>query len=191
MDRATCSQALLTLLREYQRADNTGRTPILRRIAETIVDLRATVERPDGSPDWKGRTHTYRSVVRDAYAESGMPQEVVATVQAAVRYHVGALLRERLDEETLQAYGLHRETPREKSKARRESRNLVVHMAAAEVDRLETLGVLWGAVRLVSSLDAMVLADGDTAVAVTLLDQLQDHVDEVRAALHSASPVPS
>lgn len=126
VDLSTLRANARNLLKRYLRADETERTPILRAIAECFVDAREHFERPDGSPDWKGRTHAYRMWVRDTVTDAGVPKEEHATVQSAVRYHVGNVLRERLDEETREEYGLIQRSPRERSADRRESRTAIL-----------------------------------------------------------------
>lgn len=115
------------LLKSYLRASEDERTPIYRSLAEHLVDARAHFTRSDGSPDWKGRSYPYRTWLRDVFVEAGIPKDVNATVQAAIRYHVGAVLRERLDEETLADYGLSPKTPKEQSADRRANRSALLN----------------------------------------------------------------
>lgn len=117
---------LVRLLKRYAKATEEQKTALLRAIAESLVELRALFERPDGSPDWKGRTYAYRAFIRDVYDEAGIARGDQPTVQAAVRYHVGAVLRERLDEETLAEYELIAKSPRERSQDRRGAKSAIL-----------------------------------------------------------------
>lgn len=124
-------RTLVRLLKRYLGASEEERTQILRLIAETLVDAREHFGRPDGSPDWNGRTYPYRTWVRDAFEEAGVSREDVPTVQAAIRYHIGSVLRSRLDEDTLDAYGLIKRSPKERSADRRAERTAVVQALQA------------------------------------------------------------
>lgn len=90
-------------------------TSDLRVIAAAFVDARAYFYTRDGDPDWRGRTAAYRRWVREVMGTANVPAAEVATLQAAVRYHTGNLLRERLDPDELADLGLRAEGPRERS----------------------------------------------------------------------------
>ena len=118
-----CRGNAVSLLKRYRRASTKEeRTPLLRDLAETLVDARHHFERADGSPDWKGRSYAYRVFVREVYEEARISRDEQATVQAAVRYHVSNVLRERLDADTLAEYDLQPEGSRERSQERRETK---------------------------------------------------------------------
>lgn len=125
----------MQLLKRYRKASEEQRTRLLRELAGALVDAREHFQRPDGSPDWKGRSYPYRVFVREAYTDAGIPKDEQPTVQAAVRYHVGAVLRERLDDDTLADYDLIPRSPRERSQDRRESRSaLLSALTARDLD---------------------------------------------------------
>lgn len=97
-----------------------GRTQVLRSLAEVVVELRSrTLE--NGTPDWAGRSWEYRQAAHAAYEAAGIPADAQAGIQAAIRYHVGNLLRERLTPEELQRAGLLGVSPRERIAAQRAS----------------------------------------------------------------------
>lgn len=125
-DIAEIRRDAVRLLKKYLRAEEGETTPLLRQIAEVLVEARGTFTRDDGSPDWKGRTYPYRAWVREVFSDAGVPREDQATVQSAIRYHVGAVLRDHLSPEDLEDYGLIEKTPRERSADRRQSRSALI-----------------------------------------------------------------
>lgn len=118
------------LLTQYRKVTDDTRTPLLRSLAETLVEMRSHFQRADGTPDWKGRSHAYRNFIHSLYADAGFTPEETATIQAAVRYHVGAVLRDHLDADTLVEYGLIKQTPRERSSDRRQARTALYNALA-------------------------------------------------------------
>jgi|SRR5690606_24557346 len=102
-------------LREYRRAEKGETTAALRAAAEALVGTREFFLTREGQPDWKGATYAYRQTVREVMTDAGIPADEVPTVQSAIRYHVSVVLRERLDDETLDALGLRRESARERA----------------------------------------------------------------------------
>lgn len=116
-------------MRGYADAGSTERTGLLRDIAEAMVEARAHHFNKDGEPDWAGRTHAYRMWVRDATVDAGITPAERTNLQAAIRWHLGAVLRERVPAEALEAAGLSTASPRERGVQRRaeaaETRNLI------------------------------------------------------------------
>lgn len=110
--RTAAVAALRTYLNTEEGSEE--RTEALRETAAALVDARALILTRDGIPDWRGRTHAYRQHVREAMEEAGVPLDIRPTAQAAIRYHISALLRERVDAETLEDLGLRRETAKER-----------------------------------------------------------------------------
>lgn len=106
-------------LRRFATTDPADRTPILREVAVALVDAREHFFTSDGSTDWRGRTYAYRRFVGEVFAGANLPHDEVGTVQAAACYHVGNVLRERLDVETLESLGLRAESPKERSVEKR------------------------------------------------------------------------
>lgn len=101
-------------------APDTARTDLLREAARQFVDAREHFYTKEGDPDWLGRTHAYRLWVREVMSEAHVPGEEVTSLQAAIRYHSGNMLRDRLDDDTLDALGLKKSSPRERSVEKRE-----------------------------------------------------------------------
>lgn len=101
------------LLGAYIKSNRT-RVDILRECASVVVDLRALFTLEDGRTDWSGRSPEYRRVMHDVYAAARVPTDRYDTVQAALRYHVGNLLREKVRAEDLAAVGLSGVSPRER-----------------------------------------------------------------------------
>ncbi|QNJ56527.1 hypothetical protein SEA_NIOBE_27 [Arthrobacter phage Niobe] len=101
-------------------APDTERTALLREAARKFVEAREHFYTKDGDPDWLGRTHAYRLWVREVMSEAHVPGEDVTSLQAAIRYHSGNVLRERLDDDALESLGLKRTSPRERSVEKRE-----------------------------------------------------------------------
>lgn len=105
------AERAVKILRAYL-ADH--RTDRLRDLAEIVVELRGAHHLDDGRPDWDGRSPAYRQTMADIYASSRVPEERLDTVQAALRYHVGNLLRERASADELEAVGPSPVAPRER-----------------------------------------------------------------------------
>lgn len=101
------------LLREFWQLES-RRTPLLQSIAKVVVDLRSRFLR-NGEQDWAGRSAEYRAAVASMYADAGIPTDSVAGVQAALRYHIGNELRQRLNSEQLAQAGLGQRAPRERA----------------------------------------------------------------------------
>lgn len=116
---ATYRQEAADSLRAYIHAEEEDRTSLLRRAAETLVDARAVFSTADGEPDWRGRSYAYRRWVREVYDEASLPRDELPAVQAAVRYHVGNVLRDRLSADELEDLGLRAVGPRERSVEKR------------------------------------------------------------------------
>lgn len=107
----TAIKALRTslLLTENERTEH------LRQAADSLVSAREHFFTKDGDPDWLGRTYAYRTWVREVYSLAGVPSADLATLQAAVRYHAGNIMRDRLSEDELTDLGLRSDSPRERS----------------------------------------------------------------------------
>lgn len=174
---------LLRLLKSYARSSEEQRTSLLRAIAVCLVEIRSHFERPDGSPDWKGRSYAYRAYLRDIYDEAGIPREDQPTVQAAVRYHVGAVLRTRLDDETLAEYELIQKSPRERAKVRRGEREAMLSALNARESHGGALLALSAAYTLLSKLnldDLDTLGPREAEVADATLIDVERRVRQLR-----------
>jgi len=107
------------LLADYIKSGRT-RTDLLKECATAIVDLRSQHTLDDGRVDWSGRSTAYRAEIRKVYAAAKVPADVLDTVQQALRYHVGNLLRERADAGALEQVGLSSTSPRGRLSRQRE-----------------------------------------------------------------------
>ena len=94
-------------------------TADLRELAELVIKLRAEHTLEDGRKDWGGRSPAYRASMHDLYSRAQVPADKADTIQAAIRYHVGNLLRERTKGEELAAVGLSPVAPRTRLATRR------------------------------------------------------------------------
>lgn len=178
---------IISLLKKYARISEEQRTPLLRDLAEALVDARAHFERPDGSPDWKGRTYAYRVFVRDLYADAGVVRDEQASLQAAVRYHVGAVLRERLDDETLAEYDLIPRSPKERSADRRESKAALLSALTSRDLHGGALLAITTAYTLLSKIGAEAMDDLDQRSADVAHATLEDLLHRVEALLDRLS----
>lgn len=181
-----CRDEALTLLKAYRRTPAEGRTPLLRSLAGVLVAAREHFSRDDGTPDWKGRTYAYRTWVREVYGDAGFPTDELPTVQAAVRYHIGAALRERLDDDTLREYGLIERSPRERSQDRRAEKSALLSAFSAREHNGGALLALSAAYHLIERLqveDLDSLGDREAGVAEETLADLERRVRQFRRRL--------
>jgi hypothetical protein len=179
----------VSLIKRYRRAAPEQKTTLLRQIAEVLVDVRQHFGRADGSPDWKGRTHAYRQYVAGIYGDAGLVGDEAATTQAAVRYHVGIVLRDRLDDDTLAAYGLIPRSPRERSQDRRAERTAIVHAVTHREVHGGALLAISTAFALLSRLDTAQLdelAERERGVAEETLADVERRVKALRRRLKKA-----
>jgi hypothetical protein len=117
-------------LRDYSHSDESGRTDCLRKVAALLVEAREHFYTADGTVDWRGRTYAYRQLVGEAFAGADLPADDVSSVQAAVRYHVSAVLRTRLDAQTLESLGLVKASARARSTAKRSRQSAILSIAS-------------------------------------------------------------
>ena len=128
------SRALDRLAKQAAEAIGTGpytddpgvRAACYRNAAEVFVTAREHFLTAAGEPDWTGKTYDYRTWNGGVWAASGASGDARRQAQAAVRYHVGNVLRERLDAATLEALGLRVESPRERSVEQRAERSALL-----------------------------------------------------------------
>lgn len=106
------------LLRSYTEAD-AKRTQILRDLAKCVVGIRAQTMTGDGkTPDWAGQSQAYRDVIRAMYDDAGIPVDSASNVQAALRYHIGEVLREVVSPGALTKAGLATKGPKDRARTR-------------------------------------------------------------------------
>jgi len=102
------------------RTLDTDRTPYLKDAAGALVEAREHFFTRSGEPDWLGRTYAYRTWVREVMSKAHVPGDEVTNLQAAIRYHAGNVLREKLTTDAIEALGLKRQSPTERSREYRE-----------------------------------------------------------------------
>ena len=101
-------------------ASDAERTSHLKAAARALVDAREHFFTRSGEPDWLGRTYAYRTWVREVMSRAHVPNDEITNLQAAIRYHSGNALREKLDGDEVEALGLRKESPTERSRENRE-----------------------------------------------------------------------
>ncbi|WP_030962667.1 hypothetical protein [Streptomyces sp. NRRL S-378] len=106
---------------------------LLRSIAVVLVALRSRCIGTDGRTDWVGRSADYRGKAQELYRQANIPEDSQDTIQGAVRYHIGNILRDELSAEELEDYGLKTLSPVARGRERRASRAAIVTVARAEL----------------------------------------------------------
>lgn len=178
------------LLKQYRLAAPEARTPLLRDVAGVLVEAREHFLREDGSADLLGKTYAYRSYATGIYADSGIPRADLPKVQAAVRYHVSTVVRDRYDRDTLKKYGLDVADGREKSQQRRASRsNLVAALSAKDVHggSLLALTGVQNLLRGINTDDLDGLDDSARAVATVVLEDVEQTAARLIGRLRGAA----
>jgi hypothetical protein len=107
-----------TACKRYMEADS-SRTEALKDLARAVVKIRQATKDTDGKPDWAGRSQSYRDAIGKVYQEAGVPEDSQANIQAALRYHIGNVLRDEAPPADLKALGLKAEGPRERAATRK------------------------------------------------------------------------
>lgn len=122
-------------------SSDAARTELLRDAARLFIDARGHFFTREGEPDWLGRTYAYRTWVREVMSSAHVPGDEVSSLQAAIRYHSGNILRDRLNEEEIADLGLRKESPRERSidKRERTSETLSIFGGGAELGSAEEI----------------------------------------------------
>lgn len=153
--------AISAISRSLSATDNT-RTELLREAAKNFIDARAHFFTREGDPDWLGRTYAYRTWVREVMGAAHVPGDEVSSLQAAIRYHSGNLLRDRLNEEQISQLGLRVESPKQRSVEKRErtSETLNLFGGGAELTTLnEILQLSTLTERALARVNAAAIAD--------------------------------
>ncbi len=188
MDRPTARlrDKAAQAIRRYRTAGEDERTAILREVAEIFVDLRSHFYLDDGSTDWRGQTYPYRQVIGEVFSMASVPKDELSTVSAAIRYHVGNVLRERLDPDDLEAIGLRPASPRERSVEKRERQSVLLNALRLGPNLgqgLDVLRSLTAAHALLSRVPDGAFRDledpAPRKAAKTLLTDLQNDLDRL------------
>lgn len=174
------------LLLDYAKTEAEARTPITRALAETLVDARAHFQDAEGETDWSGKTYPYRVWVREVFDDAHLTGEEAKRVQSAIRYHVGSVLRDRLDEDERERLGLIPESPRERSQDRRQQRNAVLNALSGRDVAGGALLALTAISAILQRLDADEVAGlrgTEREVAVATLKDLDRRLRALRRVL--------
>lgn len=174
------------LLLDYSRTEAEARTPLTRELAALLVEARSHFEDAEGDTDWKGKTYPYRQWVREVFDDAHLTGEESKRVQAAIRYHVGAVLRDRLDPEEQERIGLIPQTPRERSSERRQTRSAVLNaLNARDVagGSLMAVTAMHAIAQRVDREDLAALEGSEREVAVATLKDLDRRTKDLLRAL--------
>lgn len=172
-------------LRRYAQSDESAD---LREVAGLFIDARMLVTTREGDPDYLGRTHAYRRWVRETMTLANVPGDKLASLQAAIRYHTGNILRARLDEGELQSLGLKAAGPRERSVEKRErySETLAIFGGGAELATTEEIlaasQMIELALRRVSLYAVKNLSKDDAAKVSDAMDAACKHAEAIAEA---------
>lgn len=100
----------------FRRYVDIRSTALLKSLAQVVVELRQRNAQLNGHTDWAGRTEGYRVAIAEVYSRGGMPtaSKERHRVEAALRYHVGNLMRKVAPADELAAVGLKPEPPKER-----------------------------------------------------------------------------
>ncbi|KDQ65747.1 hypothetical protein [Streptomyces sp. NTK 937] len=110
--------------REYESIQGKA-TTLLKNLAVTQVALRIKYD------DMRGRSGQYRSVVAGMYRGMNIPEDRLQDMQAAVRWHIGNILRRHLTPRQLEAEGLQPTSPLERGQDKRKAVAAIVQAVRA------------------------------------------------------------
>lgn len=176
-------EAAARSLRAYLASDR-QRTDYVKEVAEQVYRLRALHHLADGRPDWSGRSAAYRADVHRIYSEARVPAEVLDTVQAAIRYHLGNLLRARVSVEDLRASGLSATSPRQRLDRDREIAAAVAASTGRTVaDPLRLLAHTIALLEVVDDEALASLAGRQRGAGRAAAARIASHAERIGAAL--------
>lgn len=132
------------------RSLDADRTAHLKEAASALVEAREHFFTREGEPDWLGRTYAYRTWVREVMSRAHVPGDEVTNLQAAIRYHAGNMIRERLDGDEIESLGLKRQSPTERSREYRERTSATLNFFAGGPE-LTDPGEIRAACRLIET----------------------------------------
>lgn len=183
---AELAQEAASRLRAGVRASDPGvRGVSYRETAELLVSAREHFMTDAGVTDWRGQSYPYRVWVGDVYGLAGVAPEDRSRVSSALRYHVSNVLRERLDEATLESIGLRVESARQRSRELREARAATLRAltGGAVVDPVRALTAADALLERVDADDLGDLEGAERAAAVGLLGALAGRLRALRRVL--------
>ncbi|BDZ52852.1 hypothetical protein GCM10025867_50930 (plasmid) [Frondihabitans sucicola] len=187
--QAVLQVATINAIRSLQVVSENQRTATYREIAGLLIDARATFPRADGSPDWLGRTYAYKQFVGSIYRASIEGMAAMVTIPANIRYHVGNVIRERLDAETIEQYGLDENNPRQRAlEGRRQHRTEFDRLLAMAQRGEGDASVSDIVMRFADELDALTpelvrdLSNSDRAAIRAAIGPMMLRLGDLRAA---------
>jgi hypothetical protein len=138
-------------LRTYSTTAEADRTDYLRQTAVAFIDAREHFFTAEGEPDWQGRTYAYRQWVRETMGLAAIPADQLPTIQSAVRYHAGNVIRSRLTPEQLTDLGLRADSPRERSVGKRERHSATLSIFSGGGRELDDAAAILSASRMIEA----------------------------------------
>ncbi|OZV74756.1 hypothetical protein CA850_29705 [Micromonospora echinospora] len=194
--RDELAAALVRALRALRRGEvsRERKTQLYREAAEATFALREHFDvGKDGKPepDWSGRSREYREFIRSLYVKTGYDRDDAKTVQTAIRFHVGNLVRDRLSPEVVEDLGLKPEHATDRMKDYRRVRSAVVATAresasSGNPDALRALAAAHVVLSKVSTAEVAALSGREREQARAVLARLKDHAGWLAAAAEEA-----
>ncbi|MFE5093230.1 hypothetical protein ACFRCI_23435 [Streptomyces sp. NPDC056638] len=117
--------------REYGRIQG-AQTTLLKNLAVVVVSLRIQYQ------DMRGAGHDYRQTVAEMYRSAGIDPDSSSAMQAAVRWHVGNLLRRTMTPRELEANDLQLTSPLERLQDNRAVNSALVKAAKVSAEVAES-----------------------------------------------------
>ncbi|MET9959319.1 hypothetical protein ABZ128_09555 [Streptomyces sp. NPDC006326] len=128
---ALVARGIASLKRHQQISGE--QTVLLRNVARVLVEMRRR------TGNWGGRGKEYRDFAARIYSGAGIAPDSLDSVQAAVRYHIGNILREVATPEELEDHKLQPLGPSERWRVQQKSRTAVIASARAEIVAAEVI----------------------------------------------------
>lgn len=156
------------------------RTDELMAFSRDVIAIRRHFENAAGEPDLTGRSYAYRQFIGEVYRDAGVQKRELAAVQSAVRYHVSNLLAEELNPHQREAYGIVGPTAKERTNARRTSREAAWRALEGEATTDASLALL-SAARLLSRVSPEAVAELPDTERAFLLPRVESSLSALRA----------
>ncbi|WDS52050.1 hypothetical protein SEA_CARON_24 [Microbacterium phage Caron] len=170
-------------MRGYETHQGAERTLFAKEVANAFLDARTHFVTRDGKPDYLGRSGAYRAFVAEALDEAEIARENRAALQAAIRYHVSPLLRERFGEEVA-ALGLEPGSSVERARRRKErdSRILSLFAGGSEITDASDASLVANLARLAVSRIASLPSDTPALTLARTREEFKHLAEAVAAA---------
>jgi hypothetical protein len=171
------------LVRDFSNVES-SKTAILKDLARVVVELRSRFHTDDGRTDWAGRSGPYREAVARIYSEAGVPTDSLDGMQAALRYHVGNVLREVAPAEELEDLGLKAARPVDRVK---ETRDRLAALARAGAAAEGTGNKRADVFRMVTGAEVLLTRVTDDVLADLPAERVEDLVTSLEHVVARAS----